>query len=69
MVFGSLTRRGAFTPWSDLDLAASGIPPDQFYTAVAAVAGLSPELKVDLVDADRCPARIRSRIDLEAREV
>jgi predicted nucleotidyltransferase len=52
--FGSLTDRAWFTPWSDIDLAAWGIPPDVFYKAVAAVAGLSSEFKIDLVSPEDC---------------
>jgi len=40
VVFGSLTHRAWFTPWSDIDLAAWGIAPDAFYRAVALVTGL-----------------------------
>ena len=34
VAFGSLARRDWFTPWSDIDLAAWGIPPGAFYRAV-----------------------------------
>ena len=36
VVFGSLTRPAQFTRWSDIDLAAWGIPADHSYQAVAA---------------------------------
>ena len=45
VVFGSLVRDDWFTPWSDIDLAAWGIPPDRFYGAVAAVMGLSAAVR------------------------
>ena len=37
VVFGSLAQETGFTPWSDIDLAAWGIPPQRYYAAVAAV--------------------------------
>lgn len=55
IVFGSLTDRNCYTHWSDIDLAAWGIPPSQFYAAIFALNTLSPDFKVDLVDPQRCP--------------
>jgi predicted nucleotidyltransferase len=54
VLFGSLAHDAWFTPWSDIDLAAWGIPADRFYSAVAAVTGLSAGFKIDLVDPDTC---------------
>lgn len=65
VVFGSLTRRDWFTPWSDIDLAAWDIPPDAFYRAVAAVTGLDPEFKVDLVVPEDCQPTLRRVIEQE----
>jgi len=65
VAFGSLARRDWFTPWSDIDLAAWDIPPDLFYRAVAAVAGLSPEFKVDLVAPEDCQPALRRVIEQE----
>ena len=65
VAFGSLARRDWFTPWSDIDLAAWDIPPDSFYRAVAAVAGLSPEFKVDLVAPEDCQPALRRVIEQE----
>ena len=62
VVFGSLTRRAWFTPWSDIDLAAWGIPPDAFYRAVALVTGLSAEFEVDLVAPEDCRPALRQAI-------
>lgn len=60
MVFGSLVDREWFTPWSDIDLIAWGIPASEFYRAVAVITGLSQEFKVDLVDPETCrPALLR----------
>lgn len=65
VVFGSLAHEDSFTRWSDIDLAAWGIPPDAFFRAVAAVTGLSAEFKVDLVDPEDCRPALRRAIDRE----
>ena len=65
VVFGSAARREWFTPWSDIDLAAWGIAPDAFYRAVAAVTGISPEFKVDLVAPEDCQPALRQIIEQE----
>ena len=69
VVFGSLTDRSAFTRWSDIDLAAWGIPDKRFYAAVGAVTGLTAEFKIDLVDAMDCRAYLRKAIETEGVEV
>lgn len=65
VVFGSLAHDEWFTRWSDIDLAAWGIPPDAFFRAVAAVTGLSAEFKVDLVDPHDCRPEVRRVIERE----
>ena len=65
VVFGSLARNARFTPWSDIDLAAWGIPPDQFYAAVATVTGLSDVFKVDLADPQSCSPSLRDALNRE----
>jgi predicted nucleotidyltransferase len=66
VVFGSLATRDTFTHWSDIDLAVWGIAPERFYEAVAALNDLSPEIKVDLVDPERCnSAALRQIIEEE----
>jgi predicted nucleotidyltransferase len=63
VVFGSLTRPAQFTRWSDIDLAAWGIPADRSYQA--AVASLSPHFKIDLVDIEVCRPALRQVIEQE----
>lgn len=63
LLFGSLLHRSWFTVWSDIDLAVRGVPPDRFFSAVAAVTGLSPDFQIDLVDLDECSTSLRSVID------
>ena len=65
VAFGSIAHRDWFTPWSDIDLAAWGIPPDSFYKAVAAVTGISPEFKVDVVAPEDCQPDLRKVIEQE----
>lgn len=65
ILFGSTVDQSRFTMWSDVDLAADGIPNDRFFAAVAAVTGLSPEFKVDLVDIADCKPSLRKAIDQE----
>jgi len=69
VVFGSLARRKAFSAWSDIDLAAWGIVPDKFFSAVAAVTGLSPDFKIDLVEPDTCREAIRTSIEKHGVEI
>ena len=69
VLFGSLVRAGDFTRWSDIDLAAWGIPAERFYAAVAAATGISARFRVDLVDADDCRPAIREAIEKEGREL
>ena len=69
VVFGSLVDQRRFTPWSDVDLSAWGIPPDDFYRAVAVITGLSPEFEVDLVDPQMCPPALLERINHEGIEL
>ena len=69
VAFGSLAHRSWFTPWSDVDLAAWGIGPDQYYRAVALVSGLSAEFEVDLMAAERCRPALRRVIEREGVEL
>ena len=69
VVFGSLARTKTFTTWSDVDLAAWGIAPDKFFSAVAAVTGLSPDFKIDLVEPDTCREAIRAAIEKHGVEI
>ena len=68
-VFGSLIDERWFGPWSDIDLAAWKIPPEKFYSAVAAVTGLSSSFRVDIVDIGECRPRLRKVIEEEGLEI
>jgi len=65
VAFGSLAHRAWFSPWSDIDLAAWGIPDIQFYRAVAAVTGISSDFRVDLLDLESCRPTVRRLIERE----
>jgi len=70
VAFGSLARRKAFTDRSDIDLAAWGIPEGRYFAAVAAVTGLSPLFRIDLVDPQNCPSpSVRQAIETEGVEL
>jgi uncharacterized protein len=69
VLFGSLAHRGRFTAWSDIDLAAWGVPAERFYLAVAAVTALSPAFKVDLVDPETCRPLLLQVIEREGIEL
>lgn len=65
VVFGSLVEGdGAyFDAVSDIDLAAWGVPEDDYFLAVARLQGLSSEFGMDLVAMERCPTHLRPVIE------
>jgi predicted nucleotidyltransferase len=64
VLFGSLAR-GEFSGRSDIDLAVRGVPPAEFYRAVAFASGYSRVWKVDLVDVEDCSEALRRNIEQE----
>ena len=68
ILFGSLAR-GGHTRWSDIDLAAWGIPPVDFFKAVAFATGFSKIWKVDLVDGEDCSKSLHDVILKEGIEL
>ena len=69
VAFGSLTDRAWFGPWSDIDVAAWGIPAERFYGAVAAATGLSSVFEVDLVDPEGSRPAVRRVIEREGLDL
>jgi predicted nucleotidyltransferase len=67
MLFGSLAGRVGFTRWSDIDLAARGIPSEQYLTAMDTVLHLSAEFKIDLVDLETCPPALLKSIERDGK--
>lgn len=68
-VFGSLLHELRFTPWSDVDIAAWGIPPDQTFRAIGAVMDLDPSLEINLVDVNTCTPALLKAIEQEAMDL
>ena len=69
VLFGSAVERSLFTRWSDVDLAAWGIPPERFYAAGAAVTDLCADIPVDLVDGEQCSENLQEAIEREGVEL
>jgi predicted nucleotidyltransferase len=67
ILFGSLARRGSFTRYSDIDLAARGIPSDTYLTAMDTVLYMNPEFKIDLVDLAFCSPALRAEVEKEGK--
>ena len=67
LIFGSLIRPGDFTPWSDVDIAASGIAMKDTLRAMEAVSDLSCEIPVNLVDMAACSASLKAHIEAEGQ--
>jgi predicted nucleotidyltransferase len=65
VVFGSLVHDGCFTPWSDVDIAAWGIHPEDTFRAVGAVMDLDSEIEVNLVDVGACRPSLLTVIEEE----
>ncbi|MEW6669928.1 MAG: nucleotidyltransferase domain-containing protein [Thermodesulfobacteriota bacterium] len=67
VIFGSLAR-GDLGIRSDIDLAAWGIPPVDYFRAVGYVTGFRSAWKIDLVDAEDCSTSLREVIEREGVE-
>jgi predicted nucleotidyltransferase len=65
VVFGSLVCKGCFTPWSDVDIAAWGIRPEDTFRAIGAVMDITSEIEINLVDVNTCST---SLLDVIVRE-
>ena len=68
-VFGSLLHEKRFTPWSDVDIAAWGIPADQTFRAIGTVMDLDSSIGINLVDINTCLPSMRKVIEAEAVDV
>jgi predicted nucleotidyltransferase len=67
VAFGSLVHGHWFSATSDIDLAASGLQNEDYFTAVARLQDLSPDFQIDLVPLERCRATLRETILREGR--
>lgn len=69
VVFGSLIHGDCFTHWSDVDLAAWGIAPEDTLRAIGAVMDLDDEIEVNLVDVNTCRPSLLAVIEREGVEL
>jgi predicted nucleotidyltransferase len=69
VVFGSLVHQGCFTPWSDVDIAAWGIQPQDTFRAIGVVMDVDAEIELNLVDVGACSAALLATIEREGVEL
>jgi uncharacterized protein len=69
VVFGSLTRASGFTRWSDVDIAAWGIAPEDTFHAIGAVMDLGTEIPVNLVDVNTARPSLLATIEQDGVEL
>ncbi len=69
VVFGSLTRESGFTRWSDVDIAAWGIAPEDTFRAIGAVMDLGTEIRVNLVDVNTARPSLLAVIEQDGVEL
>lgn len=65
VVFGSLVHPGCFTPWSDVDIAAWGLRPEDTFRAIGVAMDIDTEIAINLVDVNACRASILRVIEEE----
>lgn len=69
VVFGSLVHPGCFTRWSDIDLAAWGIAPEDTLRAIGAVMDLETPYEINLVDIQTARPAILKIIEREGIDI
>ncbi len=69
VVFGSLVCKECFTPWSDVDIAAWGIRPEDTFRAIGAVMDITSEIEINLVDVNTCSASLLEVIEREGADL
>lgn len=65
VVFDSLIHSGCFTPWSDVDVAAWGLRPEETFRAIGVVMDLDTEIAVNLVDVTACSSSLLRVMEAE----
>jgi predicted nucleotidyltransferase len=68
-VFGSLLHAGCFTPWSDIDIAAWGIRPQDTFRAIGMVMELDGHIETNLVDVKTCSPSLLVVIERDGRDL
>ena len=66
-LFGSLAHQCWFSTTSDIDLAVWGLDSTLYFLAVARLQELSSAFKIDLVDMNNCPDKLRDAIEQEGQ--
>lgn len=69
VVFGSLAHQLWYSPQSDIDLAAWGIPAREFFHASAKVSRVTSEFEVNLIPPEDCRPVMRRAIEEEGVEL
>jgi predicted nucleotidyltransferase len=69
VAFGSLVNEKRFHEWSDIDIAAWGIPAEQTFRAIGAVMELDRSFEINLVDVNTCPPSLLASIEQEGKEL
>jgi predicted nucleotidyltransferase len=69
VVFGSLVHAGCFTLWSDVDIAAWGLAPQDTFRAIGAVLDLDAAITLHLVDVETCRPGLLVTIEGEGIEL
>jgi len=69
MVFGSLLHEDCFNLWSDVDIAAWGISPEDTFKAIGEVRELDNSIEVNLVDINVCQPKLLNKILREGRVI
>ena len=62
VAFGSLVRESSFTKWSDVDIAAWGIAPEDTFHAIGIIAEMESSVPVNLVDVNTARPSLRETI-------
>ncbi|MFQ6014651.1 MAG: nucleotidyltransferase family protein [Anaerolineae bacterium] len=69
VAFGSLAHGACFTRWSDVDIAAWGIAPEDTFRAIGAVMDMDGEIEVNLVDVNTCRPSLLTAIERDGVEL
>jgi predicted nucleotidyltransferase len=69
VAFGSLVHEGCFTRWSDVDIAAWGIAPEDTFKAIGAIMDLDEPFEINLVDVNTCLPSLLEVIREEGVEI
>jgi len=69
VAFGSLVREAGFTCWSDVDIAAWGIAPEDTFQAIGTVMEMETDVPENLVDVNTARPSLLTAIDRDGIEL